>query len=49
MLKLIWFIIQVGVWVHGGTRYETEKTNGVAHFAEHMAFKVGSYNGHISL
>ena len=29
----------VGLWIDAGTRYEEEKTNGVAHFLEHMAFK----------
>jgi len=29
----------VGVWIDSGSRYETEETNGVAHFLEHMAFK----------
>ncbi|KFD72731.1 hypothetical protein M514_01857 [Trichuris suis] len=29
----------IGVWIDAGSRYETEKTNGVAHFLEHMAFK----------
>ncbi|XP_065828961.1 mitochondrial-processing peptidase subunit beta-like [Oscarella lobularis] len=29
----------VGLWIDAGTRYETESTNGVAHFMEHMAFK----------
>lgn len=29
----------VGVWIATGSRYETEKTNGVAHFLEHMFFK----------
>lgn len=32
----------VGLWIDAGSRYETEKTNGVAHFLEHMIFKVGS-------
>jgi len=30
----------VGVWIDTGSRNETEKNNGVAHFLEHMAFKV---------
>lgn len=30
----------VGLWIDAGSRYETEKTNGVAHFLEHMIFKV---------
>lgn len=30
----------VGVWIDAGSRYEDQRTNGVAHFLEHMAFKV---------
>lgn len=30
----------VGVWIDAGSRFEDEKTNGTAHFLEHMAFKV---------
>jgi predicted Zn-dependent peptidase len=30
----------VGIWIDSGSRYETDKNNGVAHFLEHMAFKV---------
>jgi len=29
----------VGIWIDTGSRFETEKTNGTAHFLEHMAFK----------
>lgn len=29
----------VGVWIDAGSRYETDSTNGSAHFLEHMAFK----------
>eukprot|EP00124_Ichthyophonus_hoferi_P005879 Ihof_evm1s1016 gene=Ihof_evmTU1s1016 len=29
----------VGLWIDAGSRFETEETNGVAHFLEHMAFK----------
>jgi len=29
----------VGMWIDAGSRFETEKTNGTAHFLEHMAFK----------
>jgi mitochondrial-processing peptidase subunit beta len=29
----------VGLWIDAGSRYETDKNNGVAHFLEHMAFK----------
>jgi processing peptidase subunit beta len=30
----------VGIWIDAGSRIETEANNGVAHFLEHMAFKV---------
>lgn len=30
----------VGLWIDAGSRYENDKNNGVAHFLEHMAFKV---------
>lgn len=29
----------VGLWIDAGSRYETDRNNGVAHFLEHMAFK----------
>jgi len=29
----------IGVWIDAGSRYETEKNSGAAHFLEHMAFK----------
>jgi len=29
----------VGVWIDAGSRAETDKSNGTAHFLEHMAFK----------
>lgn len=29
----------VGLWIDAGSRYESDKNNGVAHFLEHMAFK----------
>jgi len=29
----------VGVWIDTGSRYESARTNGVAHFLEHMFFK----------
>lgn len=29
----------VGIWIDAGSRFESEKTNGTAHFLEHMAFK----------
>ena len=31
-----------GLWIDAGSRFETDETNGVAHFLEHMAFKVSS-------
>lgn len=30
----------VGLWIDSGSRFETDEDNGVAHFMEHMAFKV---------
>jgi len=32
----------VGVWIDAGSRAEDDKTNGTAHFLEHLAFKVRS-------
>lgn len=29
----------VGVWIDAGSRFETDTTNGTAHFLEHMIFK----------
>lgn len=29
----------VGIWIDAGSRAETNRTNGTAHFLEHMAFK----------
>ncbi|KAK5049485.1 hypothetical protein LTR84_004414 [Exophiala bonariae] len=29
----------VGIWIDAGSRAETDKTNGTAHFLEHLAFK----------
>eukprot|EP01018_Ginkgo_biloba_P021773 Gb_21500 [translate_table: standard] len=29
----------VGVWIDAGSRFETNETNGTAHFLEHMIFK----------
>ena len=45
LIKFIFFICtsiceQVGLWIDAGSRYENEANNGVAHFLEHMAFKV---------
>ena len=31
----------VGVFIKAGSRYETAESNGVAHFLEHIIFKVG--------
>jgi len=37
----------VGLWMDVGSRYETDRNNGVAHFLEHMAFKgTASRNQH---
>jgi processing peptidase subunit beta len=33
----------VGVWIDAGSRAETDKTNGTAHFLEHLAFKVHNH------
>jgi processing peptidase subunit beta len=30
----------IGLWIDAGSRCEDEANNGVAHFLEHMAFKV---------
>lgn len=30
----------VGLWINAGSRYERPMNNGVAYFAERMAFKV---------
>lgn len=30
----------VGLWIDAGSRWETDETSGVAHFLEHMTFKV---------
>ena len=29
----------VGVWIDAGSRFESDETNGTAHFLEHMIFK----------
>lgn len=34
----------VGVWLDAGSRSETPKNNGVAHFLEHLLFKVHHYS-----
>ena len=36
----------VGVWIDAGSRAETDKTNGTAHFLEHLAFKVRAKSRH---
>lgn len=38
----------VGVWIDAGSRAETDKTNGTAHFLEHLAFKVRDKKGQIN-
>jgi len=35
----VWPVATVGVWIDAGSRFETEASNGTAHFLEHMAFK----------
>ena len=39
----------VGVWINAGSRYENAKNNGVAHFLEHMMFKVISFSPRLSM
>ena len=29
----------IGLWIDAGSRYETARNNGVAHFLEHLIFK----------
>ncbi|MCL6444766.1 MAG: insulinase family protein [Alicyclobacillus sp.] len=31
--------VSIGVWIGTGSRYETQATNGISHFLEHMLFK----------
>ena len=31
--------VAIGIWLGVGSRYETEKTGGIAHFLEHLVFK----------
>lgn len=38
-------LLQVGLWIDAGSRYENEKNNGTAHFLEHMAFKASGAGG----
>ncbi len=38
--EMLIVLLQVGIWIDAGSRYENDKNNGVAHFLEHMAFKV---------
>ena len=38
----------VGVYIDAGSRYETDASNGTAHFLEHMAFK-GTKVKHVML
>ena len=33
------------MWIDAGSRAETDKTNGTAHFLEHLAFKVTNLPG----
>lgn len=39
----------VGLWIDAGSRYESSKNNGVAHFLEHMAFKGTSKRSQVEL
>jgi processing peptidase subunit beta len=32
--------VTVGLWIGAGSRFENASNNGVAHFLEHMTFKV---------
>lgn len=32
----------VGMWIDAGSRFEDSNTNGMAHFLEHLSFKVSS-------
>lgn len=36
----------VGAWIDAGSRSETSRSNGTAHFLEHMAFKGMSHAAH---
>lgn len=38
--KSHYVLLQVGLWIDAGSRYENQRNNGTAHFLEHMAFKV---------
>jgi predicted Zn-dependent peptidase len=31
--------VAMGVWIHAGSRHETQDVNGISHFVEHMVFK----------
>eukprot|EP00697_Spironema_sp_BW2_P016323 gnl/Spiro4/74_TR45_c0_g1_i1.p1 gnl/Spiro4/74_TR45_c0_g1~~gnl/Spiro4/74_TR45_c0_g1_i1.p1 ORF type:complete len:573 (+),score=150.38 gnl/Spiro4/74_TR45_c0_g1_i1:45-1763(+) len=48
-LKLPTPIVSVGAWIDCGSRFETEKTSGCAHFLEHMAFKGTKRRGQAQL
>ena len=41
--------ITVGLWIDAGSRYETQATNGTAHFLEHLAFKGTKRRDRLSL
>lgn len=36
----LFLLVQVGVWIDVGSRYESERNNGAGYFVEHLAFKV---------
>lgn len=33
--------VSIGIWVANGSRHELPDLNGVAHFIEHLMFKIG--------
>merc|ERR1719238_2165339 len=39
----------LGMWIDTGSRYESDSSNGVAHFLEHMAFKGTSKRSQLQL
>ncbi|KAJ9533109.1 hypothetical protein QJQ45_018206 [Haematococcus lacustris] len=38
----------LGVWINSGSRFETDETNGVAHFLEHILFKGTNVSGAVA-
>jgi predicted Zn-dependent peptidase len=37
----------LGVWINSGSRFETDASNGAAHFLEHILFKGTKASGDI--